>query len=342
MDLVYLICKAKRIKFNKIFKILSFLNLGEKLKRQKNMLVSSVTKNSSSSFSSFQNSKLVSEASSNNHHYQAKTDNVELNQLFEFYELKLAEQRHQEQLLMNMLNQHYASHLLHEIESKNLREQLRVYAQRELEIRHELSALSTRQNDSEAVQRDLASSNDKLRGELEELRGENAALCGQAEEAAAAHAKLRLDFEASERENEECVKSMQDIMATEAAAKKELAAKFKECFQKLNSAEQQKTAVEAKRKELETQLESGQAELAKTAASLAEVTEANEKLKQEHEKLKAILSYVKENYKSWFLHFILSFVVFKSVLNRFFIIGIFFFSFFFSNFLSNDWVFVKV
>jgi chromosome segregation ATPase len=224
-------------------------------------------------------------------------ENSELNQLFAFYDFKLNEQKHQEQLMMNMLNQHFSKSLINEVEFKNLREQIRMYAQREMDFKNELATFEQRKGEFEIKYRELSGSYSKLKESIADLSQKNADLINENKMTNERYLKLKGDFEQLEKENEECVESLQKNLANENAAKKELQSKLKECHQKLAELEKQKEAIESKRKEIEAELEKCHVDLEANKGELKERTDEHEKLKVEHEKLKAILSYVKENYK---------------------------------------------
>ncbi len=224
-------------------------------------------------------------------------ENGELNQLFAFYDFKLNEQKHQEQLMMNMLNQHFSKSLINEVEFKNLREQIRVYAQREMEFKNELATIEQKKGEFEIKYRELFGSCSKLKESIAELTQKNTELTNENKLASERYLKLKGEFEQLEKENEECVESLQKNLANENAAKKELQNKLKESHQKLADLEKQKEAIEHKKKEIESELESCNSDLTANKAQLQEKTDEHEKLKAEHDKLKSILSYVKENYK---------------------------------------------
>ncbi len=227
----------------------------------------------------------------------AKETNSDLNKLFDFYDYKLNEQKAQETQMVNLLNQYFSNSLLKEVEFKNLRDQIRIYAQKELEYKNELTQIEKKKLEYESKHKELINSYAKLKESFAEASNKNQTLEEENKNLIEQCTKSKQSYEQLEKDNEEIVESLQKALASEAASKKELQIKIKELNHKLNDMEQQKQAVELKKKEIETELETCKTDLSAKSDECEKKSGELDTCRADLEKLKSILSYVKENYK---------------------------------------------
>ena len=196
--------------------------------------------------------------------------------LFEFYEQKLAEKKNQEMQMFSILNQYFSNSLSLEAEMKLLRDRIRLYSQREIEMKKEISSFEIKHADLIRSIQDLKQNNAELNKLRLQLELDNKKFVEQYE-------CLKLSSEQSEKDYDETINNLQKTLSNESNLKRELQTKLKDTHQKFVEIDKLKQVVEAKNKELDAKLE-------------AKVKEFDE-LKSENDKIKSILSYVKDNYK---------------------------------------------
>ncbi|CAF0703798.1 unnamed protein product, partial [Brachionus calyciflorus] len=221
----------------------------------------------------------------------------DLDCLFDFYDFKLNEKMRQETYLINTLNQYFTNSLLKETEFKALRDQIKVYAQKELKYKKDLELIQSKKSEYEIKYKELSKSIADLEKENEQMKEIYVKLTQENEMFKEKCSQLEKDIEQAEKDNEETVESLQKMIEKETSLKKELQIKLKESHQKTSDLEQTNKTLETKRKELESKLDQIENELKDKNSLFDSMNKDYETLKSDHDKLKAILSYVKENYK---------------------------------------------
>lgn len=224
-------------------------------------------------------------------------DKGDLNNLFDFYDFKLNEKIRQETHLINTLNQYVYNSVLKEAEFKTLRDQIRVYVQKEARYRKELEMVQNKNTENEQRFKDIIKLKINLEKENESMKELCSKLAGENDSFKEKCLKLEKQIEQVEKDNEETVVSLQQLIEKEASVKKELHSKLKDSVQKISDLEQSKNVIEAKKKDLETKLEQMEIDLGEKTSQFDAMKKEHDALKSDHDKLKAILSYVKENYK---------------------------------------------
>lgn len=212
---------------------------------------------------------------------------VDLDYLVNYYEQKLSQMNAQEIQMQSTLSLYFTKCQLKETENKSLRDQLKVYAQKSVEV-IELNEKKILDVEKKLVA--MTKSYGMLEKAYNDLIKVNATLVSEKSKLEEQYKKLKQESEQVEKENEDTVFALQKHIETESALKKDLQHKLKEIQ---SSAEQQKNVMEAKFKEFEVKLESKESQLSEKTTQLAQVTTEFEGCKSEVEKLKTILSYVK-------------------------------------------------
>lgn len=224
-------------------------------------------------------------------------DKSDLNNLFDFYDFKLNEKIRQETHLINTLNQYVYNSVLKEAEFKTLRDQIRVYVQKEARYRKELEIVQNKNTENEHRFKDIIKLKNNLEKENDTMKELCSKLASENESFKEKCLKLEKQIEQVEKDNEETVVSLQQLIEKEASVKKELHSKLKDSLQKISDLEQSKNTIEIKKKELETKLEQMEIDFSEKTTQFDDIKKEHDALKSDHDKLKAILSYVKENYK---------------------------------------------
>lgn len=228
-----------------------------------------------------------------------KTDSNkgDLENLFDFYDFKLNEKIRQETHLINTLNQYVYNSLLKEAEFKALRDQIRAYSQKEARFRKDLEAVQNKNSEYELKYKDMIKLKTSLEKENEAMKDMCSKLTSENQVFKEKCLNLEKQIEQVEKDNEETVVSLQQLIEKEANVKKELHSKLKDSLQKISDLEQSKSSIETKKKDVEARLEQLESDFGEKNSQFEEMKKEYDSLKSDHDKLKAILSYVKENYK---------------------------------------------
>ncbi|RMZ95082.1 hypothetical protein BpHYR1_022135 [Brachionus plicatilis] len=224
-------------------------------------------------------------------------DKGDLENLFDFYDFKINEKIRQETHLINTLNQYVYNSLLKEAEFKTLRDQIRIYAQKEARLRKDLEILQKKNSEFELKYKDMIKLKDNLERENENMKEICVKLASEKDNFKEKCANLEKQIEQVEKDNEETVVSLQQLIEKEASVKKELHSKLKDSLQKISDLEQSRNTIDAKKKDLEAKLEQMESEFGDKNAQFDAMKKEYDTMKSDHDRLKGILSYVKENYK---------------------------------------------
>merc|ERR1719468_948773 len=181
-----------------------------------------------------------------------------------------------------MLNQYLKNSLFQEAEMKLLRDKIRQYSQREIDLKKEIGSFEVKHADLVRSVQDLKHNNTELIKYKAKMENDHKKKVEQYE-------SLKHTSEQLEKDNDETISNLQQTLANEAMERKAVHSKYKEIQQKFLEAEKAKQSLDNKNSENE-------AKLKEKAEELAELEKSTAKYKEELDSLNKILSYVKENY----------------------------------------------